>query len=227
MSTVNEVEITWHTSLETYFAATGERAQGLAWCHKRAEEHYSARKTWIDLPVIILSGLTGFCSVGATNIFGAENNQMSSILLGGVSLFVSVLNSVGSYYSWAKRAEGHRISSIQYSRLYRSIVVQMNLPRDERTSPGPLLKDIKDQYDRLQEISPLIPNSIIHKFRTKFDSHVDISKPEETNGLENIIIYPTPIINGTPSHRTIPIEPQGGFQGIPGGHSIVSETHFG
>jgi len=212
MANPTEVEITWHSSLEGYFASTGEKAHGLSWCHKRAEEHYSTKKTWIDLPVIVLSGITGFCSVGATNIFGKENTQLSSILLGSVSLFVSILNSVGSYYSWAKRAEGHRISSIQYSRLYRSIVIQMNLPRAERTPPGPMLKDIKDQYDRLQEISPLIPESIIKAFRSKFDSEKDISKPEETNGLENIEIYPVVNTNGTtPSHRGIPVESEGGF----------------
>lgn len=155
MSSVNEVEITWHHSIENYFASTGEKAHGLAWCHKRAEELYSVKKTWIDLPVIVLSGITGFCSVGSSNIFGPENSQLSSILLGGVSLFVSILNSVGSYYAWSRRAEGHRLSSIQYSRLFREIAIQMNLPRDERKSPGTLLKDIKDQYDRLQEISQI------------------------------------------------------------------------
>lgn len=192
--------VTWHTSLEDYFAATGERAQCLAWCHKRAEELYSHRRTFIDLPVIVLSGLTGFCSVGSQNIFGEGNQQLSSIVLGGASLIVSVLNTVGSYFAWAKRAEGHRISSIQYSRLYRMLMVEMNLPREERRTPAALLKDVKDQYDRLQEISPLLPPEIVDVFRKKFDHQTDISKPEETNGLENISIYPVdPKITPTPS----------------------------
>lgn len=190
MSVDDLVSVNWHTSLEGYLAATGERAQCLAWCHKRAEELYSHRRTFIDLPVIILSGLTGFCSVGSQNIFGPNNAQISSIILGGASLVVSVLNTVGTYFAWAKRAEGHRISSIQYSRLYRYLVVELNLPRNERRTPTVLLKDVKDQYDRLQEISPLLPPEIVDMFRKKFDSYKEVSKPEETNGLEIVHVYP-------------------------------------
>lgn len=204
MSVDDLVSVNWHTSLEGYLAATGERAQCLAWCHKRAEELYSHRRTFIDLPVIILSGLTGFCSVGAQNIFGPNNTQVSSIILGGASLVVSVLNTVGTYFAWAKRAEGHRISSIQYSRLYRYLVVELNLPRNERRTPTVLLKDVKDQYDRLQEISPLLPPEIVNMFRKKFDSYKEVSKPEETNGLEIVHVYPVDTHQvPTPSQTTL------------------------
>ena len=232
MSDTDLTEVTWHTTLEEYFAATGERAQCLAWCHKRAEELYAHRRTFIDLPVIVLSGLTGFCSVGSQNIFGdgASNQQIASITLGAASLIVSILNTVGSYFAWAKRAEGHRISSIQYSRLYRSLVVELNLPRDERRTPSALLKDVKDQYDRLQEISPLLPPEIVKVFKKRFDHQTDISKPEETNGLENISIYPVdPVTVPSPSQNTklVPLHVQHavGFQGsVPTIHRPVTDS---
>jgi hypothetical protein len=162
---------------------------GLAWLHMKAERLYSFKKSFIDLPVIVVSGLVGFLNVGAENIFGNGNSRISSISLGSISLFVSILNSVGSYYSWGKRAEAHRISNLQYSRLYRDIVVQLKLPRVERKAPGPFLKDIKDQFERLQEISPLIPDSIIKQFKYQFDKDVEIAKPQETNGIHDIDIY--------------------------------------
>jgi len=190
-------EITWHKSLEQYISDTGEKCQGLAWMHKKAEAVYSFKRTFVDLPVIVMSGLVGFLNVGSTNIFGENQAQMSSITLGSMSLFVSILNSIGSYYSWGKRAEAHRISNLQYSRLYRDIVVELNLPRSERKQPGPMLKDIKDQFDRLQEISPLIPEKIISEFKRTFDAQTDISKPQETNGLHDIAIYPDDV--ATPS----------------------------
>ena len=96
---------------------------------------------------------------------------------------------MGTYFGWAKRAEGHRISAIHYSKLYRFISVEMALPRDERMSPHDLLKYVKDQYDRLAEISPLVPTTIIHKFQRRFKKYTDISKPEEANGLEKITVY--------------------------------------
>jgi hypothetical protein len=109
--------------------------------------------------------------------------------LGMMSLFVGVLNTTGSYFGWSRRTEGHRISSIHYAKLYRFIHVEMSLPRDERMSPQDLLKYVKDQYDRLQEVSPLIPESVIRLFNHRFQHETDISKPEEANGLEKIEIY--------------------------------------
>lgn len=179
--------IHWTEMLEEYFASTGEKAHCLSWCHKRAEAMYSNRKTLIDLPVIVISGVTGFLSAGSTSMF--SNPTTSSIALGVASLFVSVLNTAGSYYGWAKRSEGHRISAIHYARLYRFISVELALPRDERMQPNDFLKYVKDQYDRLQEISPLLPPEVIHEFQTKFANEHEISKPEEANGLEKITVY--------------------------------------
>lgn len=180
--------ITWNTSLEKYFADTGEKAYCLSWCHKRAEELFSNRKTWIDLPVIVISAVTGFLSAGSTSLF--KEPQTSSVALGVASLFVSILNTAGSYFGWAKRSEGHRISSIHYSKLFRFLSIEMALPREERMTPADLLKLTRDTYDRLQEISPLIPIEILHQFQSKFKKvYSDIAFPEECNGLEKINIY--------------------------------------
>lgn len=179
--------IHWTEMLEEYFASTGEKAHCLSWCHKQAEQLYSNRKTWIDLPVIVISGVTGFLSAGSTSMF--SNPTTSSIALGVASLFVSILNTAGSYYGWAKRAEGHRISAIHYARLYRFISVELALPREERMQPNDFLKYVKDQYDRLQEISPLLPPEVIVEFQKKFEKETEISKPEEANGLEKITVF--------------------------------------
>jgi len=179
--------IHWTEMLEEYFASTGEKAHCLSWCHKQSEAMYSNRKTWIDLPVIVISGVTGFLSAGSTTMF--SDPATSSVALGVASLFVSVLNTAGSYYGWAKRAEGHRISAIHYARLYRFISVELSLPRDERLEPAQFLKYVKDQYDRLQEISPMLPPEVIDKFQKRFGNEKEISKPEEANGLEKITVF--------------------------------------
>jgi hypothetical protein len=182
--------IHWTEKLEEYLASTGEKAHCLSWVHKRSEQLYSSRRTWIDMPVIIGSGIIAFLNAGSSTMF--SDPQISSIALGIGSLVVGILNTTGTYFGWAKRAEGHRISAIHYSKLYRFITVELSLPREERMVPHDFLKYVKDQYDRLQEISPLIPPSIIHEFQTKFSKYTDISKPEEANGLEKIEVYQEP-----------------------------------
>lgn len=180
-------EITWTLQLEEHFASAGEKAHCYAWCHKKCEEKYSRLRTFIDLPVICLSSVCGFLQIGSEQMF--QNQEASAIGLGLLSLFTALLQATNTYFKWSARAEAHRISAIQWSRLYRHLSIEMNLPRLERKQPQDLLKDTQSAYDRLQEISPLIPPDIIDSFKKNFDKYKDISKPEEANGLEKITIY--------------------------------------
>ena len=180
-------QITWNEKLEEFFASAGEKAHCLGWLHKKSEAYYSKRTTFIDLPVIILSTLIGATSIGSKSLFG--ESELAPIVLGIISIFVSILNTVGSYFAWSRRSETHRISYIQYSRMYRHIKIEMSLPREERAEPSEFLRYIRVEYDRLVEISPLIPPHIIAIFNQKFGNEKEISQPEEVNGLEKIEVY--------------------------------------
>ena len=180
--------ISWTVVLEEYFAQTGEKSNGLSIMHKKAESIFTRRKVYIDLPVIVGSGAVAFLNAGSSSLF-AGNQQLAATSLGVGSLVIGILNTVGTYFAWAKRSEGHRMSAIHYAKLYRFINVELRLPRDERMQPGDFLKYVKDQYDRLAELSPPIPTSVAREFSAKMERYNDISKPEETNGLNKIEIF--------------------------------------
>lgn len=208
-STDMTTNIHWTDKLEEYFVTTGEKANCLSWIHKKSEELFSMRRTYIDLPVIIGSGVIAFLNAGSQSMF--EDARISSIALGVGSLVVGILNTMGTYFGWAKRAEGHRISAIDYAKLYRFLAIEMALPRDERMTPKDLLKKVKDDYDRLAEISPLVPPTIIHKFKRKFKKETEIAKPEEANGLHKIEVFKSskgddPAV-GTPRFRATTPKP--------------------
>ena len=180
-------DVSWTEKLEEFFASSGEKAHCLSMMHKQSEALYSRRRNFIDLPVIIGSGVIGFLNAGSSTMF--EDAKISSVALGVGSLVVGILQTINTYFNWSKRAEGHRISAIQYSKLYRFLCVEMSLPREERMSPSDLLKQTRDSYDRLQEISPMLPPEVIHEFKKKYGKDTTISKPEEANGLEKIDVY--------------------------------------
>jgi hypothetical protein len=119
------------------------------------------------------------------------NQQLATICIGVSSLLVSTLNMTGTYFGWSRRAEGHRLSSIHYAKLYRFCLIEMKLPREERKTPHDLLKFVKDQIDNLAEVSPMLPPQVIAEFKKQFDNekYKEVSKPEEANGLEKITIY--------------------------------------
>jgi hypothetical protein len=70
--------------------------------------------------------------------------------------------------------------------------------------PHDFLKYVKDQYDRLQEISPLLPTEVITEFQHKFANEKEISKPEEANGLEKITVFRGDEVAGEPSSARTP-----------------------
>lgn len=178
--------IEWSDQLEHYFASTGEKCYALNWCHHRAAVRYSRLKNYTDLPVIILGVLNGSISVGSSSLF--NDPKVASVGVGAIALLIAILSTISSYFKWAQRAEAHRIGSLHYAKIYRFVAIQMGLPRAERMSPSDLLRHMKDNFDRLAEVSPLLPSEVIAEFKSKFDKpkYKHISKPEATNGLEAI-----------------------------------------
>ena len=190
MSSTSEAEtiLTWNKTLEQYIADVGEKCIGYAWLHKKAELMYSHRTIFLDLPTIIIGAVNGFLSVGSRQLFAGDD--YASIYIGMISLFVSLLNTISSYFSWGRRAEAHKLASNAYARLSRMINVELHTkPRSERMSAQKLLDTVKSQYDSLCENSPLVPPTITDLFNKRFGTVKDLSHPEETNGLYPIYVY--------------------------------------
>ena len=179
--------VNWTVSLEKYFKVTGEKAHALSVLHKASEAKFAAYRTWLDLPCIVGSSIIGFFSVGSSQFLGTS--PYASVATGIGSLLVGVLNTVNSYFAYSKRTEGHRIAAIQYSKLYRFLVVELSLPREQRIAAADLLKIVKEQYDRLQEVAPAFPPDIILHYKQEYKKVQDIAVPEELNGFERIEIF--------------------------------------
>ena len=57
---------------------------------------------------------------------------------------------------------------MEYAKLYRFIKVELGLPRESRIRPKDLLKLVNDNYERLNELSPLVDKKSIKTFRGKY-----------------------------------------------------------
>ena len=185
----DERDIHWSQPLEQLVASEGEKCRGLAWINQKAEIYYAHRANAIAIPVIVLSTLAGTASVGSSSLFQGDT-QISSIVIGLVSIGVGILNTISSYFSWARKAESHRIAYLQYSKLFSIIRVEMSLPRAERQEAEVLLKQIRDGMERLAETTPSPPPSILEEFNRHFkDEDKTISRPVEVNGLQKVFIF--------------------------------------
>jgi len=196
MSKDDERDITYNHSLEQLVAEEAEKCAGYSWLHEHAERYYNIRNTAVTLPTIVLSTLVGFLSGSSSSIF--TEATMASIGIGSVSLFTGVLSTVGTFFSFSKKAEGHRIASIQYSKLGRFLAIELTLPRNERIRASDLLKITKEHIERLMETSPPVPASIISQFNSKFKDTRGVAKPAIVNGLHKVEINSKAITIQTP-----------------------------
>jgi hypothetical protein len=179
--------VNWSTQLENLLALEGERCLGLSKLHKRCEDLASAKNNIIQIPVIILSTLCGTASVGTSSLFGGS--PIAPTVIGLVSIGVGILNTVGSYFAFAKKSEAHRIAHLQYSKLFSQLNIELSLPRVERSSVDVVLGNMRDTMERLAEVTPSVPEEIIAEFNKKYDSYKDIGMPIEANGLSKIIVF--------------------------------------
>jgi hypothetical protein len=183
------MELTYNSHLEELIASEGEKALAFQWLHDQAEKRYTQFNTYIVLPVIVLSTMSGTASIGQKELFG--DTPVSAVVIGLVSILVGILNTVSSFFAWAKRAEGHRITGITYGKLHRYISIELSLPREQRVVAKHFLKAIREQIDRLNETSPQIPQVVVDAFQVKFkDRPPTIAIPEICNGLHKVDVYP-------------------------------------
>jgi hypothetical protein len=195
-------EVSWNSQLERIICEEGERCLCFSWLHSKSEKKFSSLNIYISIPVIIMSTIAGSASIGAQSLF--QGAQIANFFIGGISLSVGVLNTIASFFAWAKRTESHRISAVNYQKIYRFILIELALPRGERMAAKDMLKVVRDQCDRLQETSPQIPETVLREFKLKFgDSTPDVKKPEITNGLDPILVYS--LETATPlAYKTMP-----------------------
>ena len=192
-------KIEWNEQLEGIVSREGEKAQCYYWMHLRSEKKYARLNTMMALPVIVLSTLSGTLSVASPSLFGTDN-KAASAGIGFGTIGVSILSTIQNFFAWAKRQEAHRMAALHYSKLYRYLSIELALPRDTRTPAKHLIKFVREQVDRLGEVSPIIPEDVVREFNRLFGATTpDITKPEITNGLEAIHVY-----NSLPSSQILP-----------------------
>lgn len=205
VATGEKKPLEYNDHLEDLIASEAEKALVLRWLHNQAELRYSRFNTWITLPVITISTLAGTASIGQDVLFGSSS-EAAPIGIGIMSLSVSILNVVASFFGWAKRSEGHRISGINYGKLHRWISIELALPRDQRVPAKHFLKEVREQIDRLNETSPAIPPSVVAQFRnTMKNIKSDVSLPEVCNEIHCVTVYPGAVKEQHTSPLQVPL----------------------
>lgn len=176
------VPVTYNTNLERLLKENSEECESLSILHRMSYEKYNTRSNYINIPVIILSSAIGFI----TGI-DLQYDQMN-IILGVGSVFVGIIKSVDTYFQLAKRAESHRICSLQFSQISKKMQVELTLHRNQRMTAENMMNIIKTDIKNMQDIAPLIDDDIISIYNAKYRKYKRVKKPNFVNGLTDVVV---------------------------------------
>ena len=98
----------WDESIENIMCELGDEAQINAYLHKKAHEYYTTQNLKYQLPIIILSAVSGTGSF-VSSYFPAYT-EIIILSVGGVSILTSIISSVAQFLKVSQLSESHRIS---------------------------------------------------------------------------------------------------------------------
>ena len=172
--------VEWTTEHEQILIEWADKAMCYRWLHSKANALYSTLNAWYTIPVIIISTLTGTASFAQERV--PLNYQSYFIMaVGGFNLLAGIISTIQQFLKITQLNEAHRVSTIAWDKFYRNIKIELAKHPSERLEPKQILKMSKEEFDRLIETSPNIPEKIIKQFKVKFKKQVvfdKIVKPE-------------------------------------------------
>lgn len=188
--------IVYNRDVEHILKVNAEECESLSILHRFSYEKYNERSNYINIPVIILSSAIGF----ATGIEIGYDKM--NIILGVGSIFVGIIKSIDTYFQLGKRAESHRLCSLQFGQINKKIAIELSLPRSQRINAKDMLSLIKTDIKNLNDIAPLIDEDVITKYNLRY-TETHVSKPNMVNGLSAVNIRnDSDEISGTPQTQT-------------------------
>lgn len=167
----------WNDSEVQLLKKWGETAASYRLLHDRAYRYYETRAFRYNVPIIILSTVTGTASFSQT-LFPIEYQPFVPMVIGSLNIFTGILGTLSRFYRLDELTESHRVASISYGKYARNISTELSLPPTNRRYNGcDMVEMCRSEMDRLIEQSPIIPMFILLEFKENKDFK-HINKPE-------------------------------------------------
>jgi hypothetical protein len=162
------VIVEWSPENEKIIVEWCDVAQCYKWLHTRAHQKFSYMHAWFTIPAIILSTISGTASF-AQGSLPVSMQAMAPMVIGSVNIFIGILTTIQQYLKISEYNESHRVSALAWDKFARNIRIELAKHPDERsTDAGHFLKANRDEFDRLMETSPSIPQSVTDEFLETF-----------------------------------------------------------
>ena len=180
----------WSEEIEELLSEWGEISMCYSYLHNFSTRKYRKKYHHLQIPIIILSTLTGTANFATDSYVPVEYQHGFSAGVGTLNIACGILGTLLAFLKYAEIYEGHRISALAWSKLSRMIEIELSLQEKKRKPCRDFLKVCRAEYDNLLESSPNIDLDIINFFNKKFDGkYPAVRRPLICNGLKAITPY--------------------------------------
>jgi hypothetical protein len=167
----------WHPQQAKLLKSWAEVASSYRWMHNQAYMIYKKKNLWFMIPLIVMSTVTGTANF-AQSTFPETIRPYVPQIIGAINLISAIMTTIYQFLKISEFMESHRISSINYGKLARTITIELSLPVKDRSSGGAeCVKISRTDIDRLIEQSPAIPKNVLAIYETKFAGR-GLAEPE-------------------------------------------------
>lgn len=212
-STTKQVQ--WTRQHENILADWADKAACYRWLYTDANQIFSRYNTWFTIPVIIMSTLTGTANFAQERV-PLEYRPMFSMIVGCVNIAAGIITTIQQFLKISELNESHRVASISWDKLYRNIRVELAKHPDERIPVVNFIKIIKDEYDRLMETSPQVPQKSMALFQKKFVApDTPLEKLNDAQRLFRSVQAPDVCSHIKPTRDTIFVPPTNPLPAMP------------
>jgi len=168
----------WNEHHENILRQWGEASACYRYMHHRSFLMYKKLSLRFNLPVIVLSTITGTANFAQTTLPVSIQPAAPSII-GGLNLVAGLIATIMQFLKVNELMENHRTSALGHGSLSRNIRLQLALPREERKKEGlKFVEECKATYDSLLEQCPAIPKKILLNFEKEYPIDGVFTKPE-------------------------------------------------
>lgn len=168
----------WHPQQEKILKSWGEAAACYRYMHYQAYCSFKNLSMKFTIPLIIVSTITGTANF-AQETFPPTVQPFVPSAIGGLNLITAIATTIMQFLKINELMEGHRVASVQYGKISRTIRLELTLPLSERTLNGTvMIENMRAEYDRLIEQSPNVPKKMIDAFEREFPDDNAFFKPE-------------------------------------------------
>jgi len=179
----------WKEEEEKILRDWADKAQCYELMHSKSHEIYNYRNTLFVIPVIIISTITGTANFAQDRV-PADKQAAFVMTVGAFNILAAIISTIAQYLKISELNESYRVGTLQWGKFYRNIKTELAKHPLDRVPPTNMLSMCKEEFDRLLEIYPDIPQKVIREFNTKFDDVEGISKPEICDIIEPTTIFP-------------------------------------